>query len=263
MSLLSFNFAIFLAIGLLIFHLAKVRWRPRLLLAMSYAFYASWGLVNTILLAAVTAGVYATALWIEGRRTEQGKRALMTLGVMALLLLLFAFKSARWLVAEFGAGSIHQGLGATMLLVAPLGLSYYVFKMLGYLLDVYWERLPAQRSFVSLALYGAFFPQIVSGPIQRADDFFNQLEKVKASDAGEFVIGLRRILFGLFKKVVIADQLAVVVDAIHSNPSGFSTLEPPVWRLLFFVAIIHGFFGHHRYCHRHRTVVRLERTGEF
>jgi hypothetical protein len=225
MSFLSFNFAIFLAVGLLVFHLSRAQWRPLVLLVLSYAFYLSWGPVHTLLLAAVTVGVYATALWIEGRRTEQGKRAFMALGVMTLLILLFTFKSARWLENEFGPGTGHGGLDAAMLLVAPLGLSYFVFKMVGYLLSVYWGELPAQRNFVSLALFGSFFPQIVSGPIQRAGDFFSQLDKVRNPDPGEFAAGLRRILFGLLKKVLIVERLSKLVATVHANPSGFSHLE--------------------------------------
>jgi hypothetical protein len=225
MSFLSFNFAIFLAFGLLIFHLGRPQWRPCLLLGLSYAFYLTWSLNYAILLAAVTTGVYWTALWIEGRRTEQGKRTLMALGVMTLLILLFAFKAAGWFFDKFGPHSKRVGLDEAILVVVPLGLSYYVFKMLGYLLDVYWDNLPAQRNFTSLALYGSFFPQIVSGPIQRAKDFFSQIDKVKRPSAGDFVAGLRRILFGLLKKIMVADRLAVLVGNVHANPSGFSSLE--------------------------------------
>jgi alginate O-acetyltransferase complex protein AlgI len=225
MSFLSFNFAIFLGLALLIFHVGPARWRPGLLLGLSYAFYLTWSLIYTLLLAAVTACVYATALWIEGRRTEQGKRAWMAVGVISLLVLLFAFKSAGWFLTEFFPPAHDSGLNGAALVVVPLGLSYYVFKMLGYILDVYWETLPAQRDFVTLALYGAFFPQIVSGPIQRAGNFFDQIDKIRNPDAGQFVIGLRRILFGLVKKVAIADRLAVVVERVHANPSGFSSME--------------------------------------
>ena len=225
MSFLSFNFAIFLAFGLLIFHLARPQWRPCLLLVLSCVFYLSWGLTHTLLLAAVTVGVYATALWMESRPAEQSKRALMALGVMTLLILLFAFKSATWFLNEFSTHTRRSGLDEAIFVIVPLGLSYYVFRMLGYLLDVYWEQIPAQRSFVSLALYGSFFPQIVSGPIQRAEDFFGQLDKIKNPALGDFVVGLRRILFGLLKKVMIADRLAPLVASVHANPLGFSSLE--------------------------------------
>jgi alginate O-acetyltransferase complex protein AlgI len=225
MSFLSFDFAIFLGLGLLIFHFGPARWRPGLLLALSYAFYLSWSLIHTLLLAAVTFGVYLTALRIESRRSEQGQRAWMALGVMTLVVLLFAFKSAAWFLQKFFASAHSPGAGGLALVVVPLGLSYYVFKMVGYLLDVYWELLPAQRNLAVLALYGSFFPQIVSGPIQRATIFFEQIDKIKNPDAAEFVMGLRRIIFGLFKKVVIADPLSSLVGNVYANPSGFSPLE--------------------------------------
>jgi D-alanyl-lipoteichoic acid acyltransferase DltB (MBOAT superfamily) len=110
-------------------------------------------------------------------------------------------------------------------LVVPLGLSYYIFRTIGYLLDVYWERTQAQRSFSSLVLYISFFPQIVSGPIQRGGDFFGQLQHWSSPDAEQFASGLRRILLGLFRKVVIADQFAELVAGVHSNPAAFSAVE--------------------------------------
>lgn len=226
MSFLSFSFAIFLGGALLLFHLAPARWRPGLLLGFSYAFYLTWSVWHTLLLGAVTAGVYATALWIEGQRSERGKRTVAALGVISLLVLMFAFKAAGWFIHQFHLQSGSQGAtGAALVVLVPLGLSYYVFKTIGYLLDVYWEVMPAQRNFVSVALYGAFFPQIVSGPIQRAESFFQQIDRIKAPDANEFIIGLRRILFGLAKKILIADNLGTLVGNVHANPSGFSPLE--------------------------------------
>jgi alginate O-acetyltransferase complex protein AlgI len=225
MSFISFQFAIFLAFGLLVFHLATARWRPALLLALSCAFYATWGLGYTALLAAVTIGVYFMALWIERCPTEQGKKRLAILGVAALLVLMFAFKSGEWLLEKLAPLAGRGGVESALVVVIPLGLSYYVFKVIGYLLNVYWEEIPAERNFVSLALYAWFFPQIVSGPIQRPADFFSQLEKLKCPDPGDFVIGTRRILFGLLKKVVVADPLGAVVAQVHSNPARFSSLE--------------------------------------
>jgi alginate O-acetyltransferase complex protein AlgI len=130
-----------------------------------------------------------------------------------------------------------------MTVLVPLGLSYYVFKMVGYLLDVYWETLPVQHNFVSLALYGSFFPQIVSGPIQRAESFFDQIEKIKVPDAGDFVVGLRRILFGLFKKIAIADTLSVLVGNVHADPSRFSSLELLVGAYCFSIQLYADFSG--------------------
>jgi len=223
MSFLSAEFGIFLALGLLIFYLSPSQWRPRVLLGWSYAFYASWSPAGTVLLLFITLSVYLTARWIQGRSAESAKFAVTTAGVASLLVVLIVFKFNAWLSSPFQAllGDIAPGIRV----IAPLGLSYYLFKAMGYLLDVYWEKVAVQRSFVSLALYISFFPQIVSGPIQRAGDFFDRFDGLKRPDSAEFVVGLRRILFGFAKKVVIADRLAVLVANTHSNPSRFSSVE--------------------------------------
>jgi hypothetical protein len=243
MSFLSFNFAIFLGLALLIFYFTPARWKPVLLLVLSYVFYFTWSIVDTLLLAAVTVGVYATARWIAARKTERGKHALMAVSVMTLLVLLFGFKAAGLIVKEFFAHDRGSGPNGAVLVLVPLGLSYYIFKTVGYLLDVYWEMIPVQRNFVSLALYVSFFPQIVSGPIQRAQNFLNQVDKIKHPDAGEFVVGLRRILFGLFKKIVIADRLAVLVANVHGNPAGYSSLELLVGAYCYSIQLYTDFSG--------------------
>jgi D-alanyl-lipoteichoic acid acyltransferase DltB (MBOAT superfamily) len=225
MSFLSFGFALFVGFGLLAFHLSPARWRPDVLLGLSYAFYASWSPGYATLLLFLTVAVYFTARLIERCRTERGKFGLTVLAVTGLLVVLFTFKCATVLMSTFHTLFRQKGGDWAMLVIAPLGLSYYLFKTLGYLLDVYWEKIPAEHSFVSLALYVSFFPQIVSGPIMRADDFFSQFGKLRSFDPAEFVVGLRRILFGLFKKVVIADRFAGLVASVHSNPSKFSSLE--------------------------------------
>lgn len=223
MPFLSFEFGIFLGVALLVFHLSPPRWRPNVLLGFSYLFYLTWSAWHTVLLGAVTAAVY----W-AGRRmgTLKGKRggfAWLILTVAALLVLLFAFKAGWWLQKEFASAGNRMSVAA--LVIAPLGLSYYVFKMLGYLLDVYWESIPPEPSFVAVALYGAFFPQIVSGPIQRAGDFFEQMSRVRHPEADEFAAGLKRILFGLFKKIVVADQLGVMVGNVFAHPWEYSRIE--------------------------------------
>jgi D-alanyl-lipoteichoic acid acyltransferase DltB (MBOAT superfamily) len=225
MSFLSFEFALFLGSALLSFHVVKARWKAGVLLAFSIAFYLSWSVWHTVLLALVTTGVYATALRIEGWRSEGGKRALAALGVMSLLVLMFGFKSAWWFVKEVSDADGAAAVNAVLFVAVPLGLSYYTFKMIGYLLDVYWETLPAHRNLIAVALYGVFFPQIVSGPIQRADSFFQQFDKMQFPDPDSFAVGLKRILLGLGKKIIIADNIGILVGNVHASPAEFSALE--------------------------------------
>src|SRR5512140_2552929 len=225
MSLLSPAFALFTVAALLAFQLAPPRARPGVLLAASLAFYATWEPLHVALLLALVVLVHRAALAIARRPGERGKLALAAAGTAALVALLAVFKlGAAWVTA---ARATHEtaALDGALRLLAPLGLSYYLFKLVGYLLDVYWEKIPPQPSLAALALHAAFFPQLVSGPIERAGDFFGQLERLAPPDAAEVAWGLRRILFGLVKKVVIADRLAVVVAAAHADPAHRTSLE--------------------------------------
>jgi D-alanyl-lipoteichoic acid acyltransferase DltB (MBOAT superfamily) len=225
MSFLSPNFGPFLLLSVVGFHWAPRGWRPAFLLAASLSFYAVWSIPHTVLLLGTTGAVYLAARWVGDHATGRRPVALTVVALTGLLLLLTVFKCgqsvAAHLLEPMGPGKLDPGF----LLVVPMGLSYYLFKLMGYLLDVYWEKIPARRDFASLALYASFFPQMNSGPIQRADDFFHQLEHLALPAALEVVTALRRILFGLFKKVVVADQLSRLVDRVFANPDQFSPLE--------------------------------------
>ncbi len=225
MSFLSFIFAIFLGFALAAYYAAPVRWRPAVLLGFSCAFYASWGLWPVGLMIGITLCVYAAARRIEATHGGNGNFVLTILMVTVLVVILAAFKCEQLWASACQSAAAGKLPGTVVRLLVPLGLSYYLFKAIGYLLDVYWEKIPAERSLVRVALYVSFFPQIVCGPIQRAPDFFSQLDRLKTPEAPEITAALRRILFGIFKKIAIADTLAPVVAQVHNNPAGFSTVE--------------------------------------
>ena len=243
MSFLSANFAACLAAGLLAFHLGGARWRPLLLLALSVAFYCTWNPWHLPVLLGATGLVYAAGRLIEGSASQSAQLRLTALAVSGLVLLLIFFKCASALVGALALGPAANRADVIVALAAPLGLSYFLFKLIGYLLDVYWGQLPAQRNFVSLALYASFFPQIVSGPIQRAEDFFEQLTRIDRVDEAAFVTGLRRIAFGLFKKIVVADQLGIAVARIHTGVAEHSALELLVGAYFFSLQMYADFSG--------------------
>ena len=224
MSFLSIAFVSFVAITFIAFHWAPARWRPQVLLATSLAFYATHGLGYLILLVTVALGTHGAAILIEREAAEAGKKRILIGAVSALIALLCTFKLGGALDLPPKPAEAMQA-DAVWRFVLPLGLSYYLFKLISYLLEVYWENVPAQQNWVSVGLYAAFFPQIVSGPIQRPGDFFKQLAQVGHIDPEDLTIGLRRILFGLFKKIAIADRLGPVVAAIHAAPEAHSQLE--------------------------------------
>jgi D-alanyl-lipoteichoic acid acyltransferase DltB (MBOAT superfamily) len=212
MAFLSVDFFLLLPFAVLLFHLAPLSWRRPLLLLYSYGFYATWSVPYAGLLLLTTLIIRDLALRMQGARSDGRKRLLLTLGLVALTLMLGLFKYAP------AAG------GAFASLLVPLGISYYTFKLISYLVDVYWDKLPAERDLVSLLLFPVFFPQILSGPIQRAKDFLPQIAQPAPVPAAVIASGLRLILFGLFKKLVIADRLALMVGRVFDAPEAYSSL---------------------------------------
>lgn len=216
MTFQSLSFAAFVAATAGLFWLVPVRFKRYVLLAASCAFYVSWSLRYTVLLLAVTGFVYTAALQISASRDERTKRRLMAVAVVVLLGVLASFKYFAdlqpLLVQMPGGGGI-----AALRLAVPLGISYYVFKLVGYVVDVYWENVPAERSLVAVANYAAFFPQMLCGPIQRAGDFFTQLRALRNPSADMVSSGLRLVLFGFFKKLVVADQLGTIIDPFFNR----------------------------------------------
>ena len=144
------------------FYLLPGQWRAIYLLALSYAFYALSSRVYLVLLIVASAGVYALGLAIAKSGGERAKTALMWVGVAAVVALIVVFKAA----------------GAWRGLLLPLGVSYYSFKLISYLIEVYWDDEAVERDPVVFLLFPAFFPQIVSGPIQRPEPFFTQMRDV-------------------------------------------------------------------------------------
>ena len=205
MSFLTLKFSLFLSVAVLVFHELPPRMRSRFLLAVSCLFYMSWSVPYAFLIGGIAVAAYASALEIEDR-PGAGKRTFWMTGVAILLMVFLFFKILPFLPS-----------GGPSTLLMPLGLSYVTLKLIGYLTDVHRQGIKAERSFVSLANYAAFFPQIPCGPIQRAADFLPQLAEVGRVRQETLLSGLRLILFGLFKKMVVADAIGSHVDVMYSQ----------------------------------------------
>lgn len=190
------------------FYLCPIRYQRYFLLLASYALYASAGLLNAALLVGATAVAYLCARRMAATAEDRHRRAYLILAIASLLTSLAVFKYVNVVGASFGVA---------MNLVIPIGISYYTFKLLSFVIDTYWDRIGAQR-LASVASYAAFFPQIPSGPLQRAGDFFAQTEPPRPAPPALIASGLRLILFGCFKKLVLADRLGLVVDPVFRAP---------------------------------------------
>ena len=216
MSFISFAFMVFLPIAVLINFLIPRKYRYIWLFVVSMVFYASAGVGVTILLLVSMASVYVAGI-LMGRNRDKAKLILI-LSLIFNLGILFIFKYLYFFLRIVGIITF-TGLGAKVHinLVLPLGLSYYVLKSVGYLIDVYRGDISPEENAVKLGLFVSFFPQILAGPIERAGNMIRQFENPIPVDFDRFRNGLLEILWGYFLKLVIAERLSIFVENVFSG----------------------------------------------
>jgi alginate O-acetyltransferase complex protein AlgI len=207
----SLEFFAFLPLVLLLFSAMPVPQRWTVLLLASYLFYGIWQPFNLVYLGGVTLAVYGCGRAVERASRPAVRKAMLATGLVALLGSLVAFK-----FYDFVAGELERSLALTALprlgVSTPVGYSFYAFSAASYLIDVYARRLSGCHYPGHVALYVAYFPKIFAGPIERATAFLPQIVAGLRADPGRAVLALQLIGWGLFKKVVIADNLAPLVD---------------------------------------------------
>lgn len=192
----SFSFLVFFTLLVIVYYALPHRYRWVLLLAASLYFYAAFNIGFVILLLGITVTVYVAGLALE--RVRGWRHTILAAGVAVPVAVLGSFK----LRTE---------------LVVAAGLSFYTLSCISYLADVYAGRLRAERHFGRFALYVAFFPKLLAGPIERAKPFLAQVREPVWFNGERVSLGLQLMLWGLFKKVVIADRLALFVDAATAS----------------------------------------------
>jgi D-alanyl-lipoteichoic acid acyltransferase DltB (MBOAT superfamily) len=233
MSFAALDYLPFLALVLALFQFVPARARGAFLLLSSAAFYVYWSVGHALILGGSIGLNFALGLWIERVRTREpgASRPWMLLGVVLNLALLGAFKYGRFVTetlnALIGWGGWGGGGEATFGwpdLVLPLGISFYTFQALGYVLDVHYERIEASKSPIQFALYVSFFPQLVAGPIERAEHLMPQLRKLQTLSVENTLNGGRLIVWGLFKKWVLADWLRQATWPIFTEPERHDSL---------------------------------------
>ena len=194
-----------------------MRTRQLLLLLASYVFYGWWNWKCCALMLGLTLVCYGCSLlWARTRR-----RVFVVLGVVCPLLILGLFKYFNFFVDSFCQlfGIVRAG---SLKILLPVGISFYTFQSLSYTIDVYRGRVEPEHDFVKTALYVAFFPQLVAGPIVKAGEFLPQLHEERTISLANLERGVQVFALGLFKKIVLADNLSAFVDAVHAAPAAFS-----------------------------------------
>ena len=236
----SIEFAIFLPIVFLLYWFVfnrNLKLQNLFIVVASYVFYGWWDWRFLVLLAFTSLFSYASGLAIEKYRdTPRKAKTANIMNIVINLVILGIFKYYNFFVTSFADAFLGGKTDGLLLkVILPVGISFYTFKALSYSIDVFRGKLNPTHDVIQYCAYVGFFPQLLAGPIERATNLLPQLEKPRTFDYEIGVDGLRQILWGLFKKMVIADNCAVYVDRI------FSTYQTQSGSTLLLAAIFFAF----------------------
>lgn len=245
----SLSYAVFLPVVFVLYWITPGRKRWLVLLISSYYFYMCWSVKYILLILFTTVMSYICAIVLEKQMEQRRKRKIVVLELIISLGILFCFK-----YFNFACDSISDILGMfaikmptiALKLLLPVGISFYTFQTLGYVIDVYRGEVKAVRHFGKYAAFIAFFPQLVAGPIERTKNLMpqiygggvNEFEYEKAS------YGLRLMAWGYFKKIVVADTLAVLVDSVYGSLQTYQGVILLAAVLMFTIQIYCDFSGY-------------------
>lgn len=221
MNFNSLHYLVFLPIIVCLYYLLPKKWKNPALLCASYYFYMCWNPAYALLMLFSTASTWLCGLWMV--RKPNYKKTFFLLSLLINLGILFVFKYFNFF--SYTIAHIFGANGITLSLLLPVGISFYTFQALGYTIDVYRGDLPAEKNFLEYALFIAFFPQLVAGPIERAENIIPQLKQTHPFRYENLQAGMLPILWGLFKKIVLADHLAILVNTAYGDVAAASGMQ--------------------------------------
>jgi alginate O-acetyltransferase complex protein AlgI len=226
MTFTTLTFFVFLALVLVLYWLLRERGpQNTLLIIASLVFYGWWDWRFCVLMLASTCVDYVAALVMASSDDPRVRRMAMIASAMVCMGLLAFFKYFNFFAESFATTAAAFGWHVdtlTLRVVLPVGISFYTFQSMSYTIDVYRGQLRACRSFRDYLAFVTFFPQLVAGPVNRASHLLGEFQRDREFDLSEAVDGCRQALWGLFKKMVIADNLAPLVDAAYTEPEAYS-----------------------------------------
>lgn len=218
MSFISFAFMAFLPIAVLVNFIVPAKYRYIWLLIVSMVFYSTAGIDAVGILLLSILSVYTSGIYI-GKKKGMAKLVLF-LCLLFNIGILFVFKYLNFFMVILEKVTLGSVEAAHFNMILPLGLSFYILKSVGYLIDVYRDKIGPEENFFKLALFISFFPQIVAGPIERAGNMLKQFDNPKPIDFDRFRNGFLQVLWGYFLKLVIAERLAIFVNTVFDTSDG-------------------------------------------
>ena len=234
----SIPFAVFLPIIFILYWICPSKYRYLFLLAASFYFYMYMDPKYIFFLLGTVTVSYLLALALDSARDVFRKKLYLFIGILALIGVLALLKYSGFIIEIAGLPS------PAIQFMLPVGISFYTFQTLGYLIDIYRGKYPAERHFGYYCLFVSFFPQILSGPIGRGDVLLPQLKKERTFDIYQASYGMKLMAVGYFKKLVVAGLLAPTVDKIYDNPESYVGLVYIIATFMFALQIYCDFSGY-------------------
>ena len=244
----SYIFWVFFAVVYLLYRVLPHRGQNRMLLVASYFFYGCWDWRFLFLLFGTTVVDYFVGLGIGRADMPRRRKGILLISLCANLGLLGVFKYYGFFAHEMMGLLARLGIPASLPMlrvVLPVGISFYTFQEMSYTIDVYRGQTRPVRNFLDFALYVSFFPQLVAGPIERSFHLIPQILTPRKVDEGAFAAGLYLVLTGLFRKVVIADNMASIANAVFgTDPAKLTGVECLIGIYAFALQIYGDFSGY-------------------
>ena len=245
----SLTFFCFLPIVFVLYWSVRTNLRVQniFLLFASYVFYGWWDVRFLTLIIASTAVDFILGKIMDTASSSVKRKLLISASMIFNLGLLGVFKYYNFFIENFVVLSDRMGLSTNLVLlkiILPVGISFYTFQTMSYTIDIYRKKLKHTSDFIAFAAFVGYFPQLVAGPTERAAHLLPQLGEIRVFNSTNAANGLRQALWGFFKKVVIADAVAPLVDLAFSNPESYSSLALILGAVLFSIQIYCDFSGY-------------------
>lgn len=246
----SFEFAVFLPLVFFVYWFVcnkNLRLQNLFIVSVSYLFYGWWDWRFLILIAFTSLCSYLSGILLSKTRSDKKRRIITASNIVLNISILCVFKYFNFfsenIVSLFKAFGLQLDW-VTLDILLPIGISFYTFQALSYTIDSYKKRIEPTKDIVSFFAYVSFFPQLVAGPIERSTDLLPQFSKKRYFDYEKAVKGLRQILWGLFKKVVVADTCAIAVNQTFENYHEYNSPQLWIGGILFSIQVYGDFSGY-------------------
>lgn len=244
----TFNFWLIFSLFFAVYWAIPARWnrgRSLLLLVVSYLLYLNFRPWFGVILVYVTLITYIGGLLLE--KYEKYRKMLATLTMLAAFMPLLVFKYANFV--DTNINSLLEMMGVRFALpglnwAIPVGISFYTFQAVGYLIDVYRKQIPAEKNLLDYSLFCSFFPQTASGPISKYSELMSQFKTSRTFNYAQAVDGLKILLWGMFLKLALADRLSVYVDTVYANYQHYSGSCTFIASLFYTLQIYGDFAGY-------------------